>query len=66
LRAAWAEGIVSTGIEGTQLTVSLASGRLLRSAELVGAVLNWFRIQRTFGSYGQDVGSLGREKASGK
>jgi hypothetical protein len=35
-----ADGIVSTDVEGTQLKVSLASGRFLGSAELVGAVLN--------------------------
>jgi hypothetical protein len=35
-----ADGIVSTDVEGTQLKVSLASGRLLRSPALVGAVLN--------------------------
>jgi hypothetical protein len=35
-----ADGIVSTDVEGTQLKVNLASGRLLRSPALVGAVLN--------------------------
>ena len=35
-----ADQIVSTGIEGTQLRVSLESGRVLWSPELVGAVLN--------------------------
>jgi hypothetical protein len=39
-RGAVADAIVSTEVEGTQLKVSLASGRLLKSPVLVGAVLN--------------------------
>jgi hypothetical protein len=39
-RGAEADGIVSTEVEGTQLKVSLASGRRLWSPVLVGAVLN--------------------------
>jgi hypothetical protein len=35
-----ADGIVSTEVEGTQFKVSLASGRLLDSSVLAGAVLN--------------------------
>jgi hypothetical protein len=38
--SAWADRIVSIGVEGTQFRISLESGRLLWSADLIGTILD--------------------------